>query len=145
LGHSHPEVALLFLGGPEEQQEHALLLQEHGSDLLFAPSTPNLRQAAALLRHCHGFLSVDTVFMHLAAAMKVPGQIVIEAPTLNPTNVPWQNPYRVVRNPIVNGRNLDYYRYDGRPIRGSEEELTRCMASVTVDAVHTALAQAAAK
>jgi ADP-heptose:LPS heptosyltransferase len=144
LRHSHPDVALLLLGGPEEQQEHALLLKEHGSELLLAPSTPNLRQAAALLRHCHAFLSVDTVFMHLAAAMKVPHQIVIEAPTLNPTNLPWQNPYKVIRNPIVNGRNLDYYRYDGRPIRGTEEELTRCMASITVDEVHQAVAEALA-
>ena len=87
-------------------------------------------------------LSVDTALMHLAAAMKVPNQIVIEAPTLNPTNVPWGNAYRLIRNPVVDGRNLAYYRYDGRPIRGSEEELLRCMASITVDEVHRVVEQA---
>jgi hypothetical protein len=77
--------------------------------------------------------------MHLAAAVKVPNQIVIEAPTLNPTNVPWQNPYRLIRNPVVNGRNLDYYRYDGKPIKGTQEELIRCMESVPVDEVYQAV------
>jgi ADP-heptose:LPS heptosyltransferase len=139
LRRSQPDLAILLFGGPNEREEHAQLLEEHRGQPVFAPATTNFRQAAALLRHCHGFLSVDTVLMHLASAMKVPHQIVIEAPTLNPTNVPWQNPYQLIRNPIVNGRNLDYYRYDGRPIQGTEEELRRCMASVTVDEVHQAL------
>jgi len=82
---------------------------------------------------------VDTALMHLAAAMKVPNQIVIEAPTLNPTNVPWQTIYRLIRNPVVNGRNLDYYRYDGEPIRGTDEELLRCMASIKVEDVYRAV------
>jgi hypothetical protein len=74
--------------------------------------------------------------------MKVPNQMVIEAPTLNPTNVPWQTAYRVIRNPMVNGRNLDYYRYDGKPIKGTDEELLRCMTSITVDEVHAAASEA---
>ena len=80
--------------------------------------------------------------MHLAAAMKVPEQIVIEAPTLNPTNLPYQNKFVVVRNPVVNGRNLEYYRYDGGPIRGTDEELIRCMASITVADVYAAVLKA---
>ena len=142
LTQSHPDVALLLFGGPNERLEHEQLLAANQDKLVFAPTTANFRQAAALLPHCHAFLSVDTVLMHLAAAMKVPQQIVIEAPTLNPTNVPWQNPYRLIRNPVVNGRNLDYYRYDGGPIRGTDEELRRCMASITVDEVHQVLVEA---
>jgi ADP-heptose:LPS heptosyltransferase len=80
--------------------------------------------------------------MHLAAAMKVPNQIVIEAPTLNPTNLPWQTNYQLIRNPVVNGRNLDYYRYDGGPIRGTDEELLRCMASIQVEEVYRVIADA---
>ena len=96
------------------------------------------------MKHCHAFASVDTALMHLAAAMKVPNQIVIEAPTLNPTNLPWRNPFRLIRNPVVNGRNLDYYRYDGRPIKGSPAQLVRCMASVKVEDVYQTLAAALA-
>jgi hypothetical protein len=65
----------------------------------------------------------------------VPGQIVIETPTFNKTIEPYQRPYRLVPNPKVQGRNLEYYRYDGRGIRGSAEELRACMRSVTVEMV----------
>jgi len=61
--------------------------------------------------------------MHLAVAVNVPKQIVIEAPTLNKTNEPYRRPYLRVQNPAVSGRNLDYYRYDGRGIQGTTGEL----------------------
>ena len=141
LGQTHPDLGILLFGGPEEQREHEQILAESAGRPIYAPPTKNLRQAAALLPHCHAFLSVDTAIMHLAAAMKVPNQLVIEAPTLNATNLPWLTNYRVVRNPVLNGRNLDYYRYDGKPIKGSDEELTAMMASVTVEEVHRVLGE----
>jgi hypothetical protein len=73
--------------------------------------------------------------MHVAAAVGVPRQIVIETPTFNKTIEPFGRAYTLVSNPAVAGRNLDYYRYDGRGIRGTREEIIRCMASVTVEAV----------
>ena len=142
LNRSHPDLAILLFGGPEEQREHEKILATTLGHPVFAPPTKNLRQAAAVLKHCNAFLSVDTAIMHLAAAMKVPNQLVIEAPTLNPTNVPWQNSYRLIRNPVLAGRSLDYYRYDGGPIKGTDEELTRMMASVTVEAVHAVVTEA---
>ena len=132
---AHPQATVLLFGGPEEREAHAHLRAALNSPRILQPETRNLRQAAALMRHCHAFLSVDTALMHLAAAMKVPNQIVIEAPTLNPTNVPYGNPFTVVANPVVHGRNLDYYRYDGGPIRGTDAELIAAMSSVTVEAV----------
>ena len=114
---SDPKLAILLFGGPEEQEAHARIRAQVPAETIFTPETKKLRQAAALMKHCHAFLSVDTALMHLAAAMKVPHQIVIEAPTLNPTNVPYGNPFKVIRNPAVNGRNLDFYCYDGGPIR----------------------------
>jgi ADP-heptose:LPS heptosyltransferase len=94
------------------------------------------------MAHCDAFISVDTGLMHLAAAMKVTNQIVIEAPTLNATNLPWQTNYRLIRNQVVHGRNLEYYRYDGGPIRGTDEELLRCMASIKVEEVYLAVVDA---
>jgi hypothetical protein len=73
--------------------------------------------------------------------MKVPNLLVIETPTWNKPIEPYGNPFTLIRNPAVAGRNLDYYRYDGRGIRGSPAELRRCMASVTVQAVYEALDQ----
>src|SRR5262245_38578164 len=145
LGQSHPELAILLFGGPEEQMEHEQILAEAAGRPVFAPPTRNLRQAAALLKRRDAFLSVDTALMHLAAAVKVPNQIVIEAPTLNPTNVPWLTNYTVIRNPVLNGRNLDYYRYDGKPIKGTDDELKAMMASVTVEEVHRAVSKALAR
>src|SRR5262249_20439014 len=103
------------------------------------PGTKSLRQAAALLKRCEVFLSVDTALMHLAAAMKVRKQIVIETPTWNKPIEPYGNPFSLVKNPAVAGRNLEYYRYDGRGIRGTKKELIECMASVTVDSVYSAV------
>lgn len=142
LSQSHPDLSILLFGGPEEEKAHAELMATVANQNIRPAATKNLRQAAALMKHCHAFLSVDTALMHLAAAMKVPRQIVIEAPTLNPTNLPWKTNYRVIRNPMINGRNLDYYRYDGGPIKGTREHLLQCMASIKVEDVYAALCEA---
>lgn len=135
LLHAAPDLAVILFGGPEEQEDHATLLRAvHHPSALVATSR-NLREAAALLQKCDLFLSVDTALMHLAAAMKVPAQFVIETPTFNKTIEPYARPYVLIPNAKVQGKNLDYYRYDGQGIRGTAEELTACMASVTVDQV----------
>jgi ADP-heptose:LPS heptosyltransferase len=136
---ARPDLSILLFGGPEEQQAHARIRSEVSSPNILIPDSKTLRQAGALMKHCHAFLSVDTALMHLAAAMKVPNQIVIEAPTLNPTNYPHGSQFTLVRNPVVNGRNLDYYRYDGGPIKGTEQELIAAMASISVEAVDEAV------
>jgi ADP-heptose:LPS heptosyltransferase len=140
----HPDVAVLLFGGPEEEAAHREILTQPATSGAITVSSRSLKQAAALMKHCRAFLSVDTALMHLAAAMKVPRQVVIEAPTLNPTNWPWNNGCRVVCNPTVNGRNLEYYRYDGGPIRGTPEQLQACMASVKVEDVLAAVEEAIA-
>ena len=94
-----------------------------------------------MFKRCSAFLSVDTVLMHVAAAIKVPNQIVIEAPTLNATNLPYGNPFTLVKNPVIAGRNLDYYRYDGGDIKGTHDELVACMASITIENVYDAVNQ----
>jgi heptosyltransferase-2 len=137
-----PDLAVLLFGGPEEEAELSQVQREHNSPRVLRVRSDNLRQAAALIQRCTVFLSVDTALMHLAAAVKVPRQIVIEAPTFNKTNEPYGNGFALVPNPAVAGSNLDYYRYDGRGIKGTREELVRCMASVRPAAVYEVLAQA---
>ncbi len=139
LRQRRPEPAVLFFGGPEEKADHEKIRAMAGGENLFFPKTENLRQAAALIGSCGVFLSVDTALMHVAAAMKVRGQVVIETPTWNKPIEPYANPFVLVKNPSVAGRNLEFYRYDGRGIRGSAEELRRCMASVTVESVFDAV------
>jgi heptosyltransferase-2 len=136
---AQPETAVLFFGGPDEKADHGQIKATLGQANLFFPETPGLPHAAHLIKQCETFLSVDTVMMHLAAAVKVRRQIVIETPTWNPPIEPYANPFTLVKNPVVNGRGLDYYRYDGGNIKGTREELVACMASVTVDAVLAAM------
>jgi ADP-heptose:LPS heptosyltransferase len=142
LRQDRPELGVLFFGGPEEESDHEKIQAQDGGQNLFFPNTKNLRQTAALVGKCAGVLSVDTALMHVAAAMKVRGQIVIETPTWNKPVEPYANPFTLVINPSVAGRNLEFYRYDGGGIKGAPEELRRCMASVTVEAVQTAVEKA---
>jgi ADP-heptose:LPS heptosyltransferase len=139
MNQNHPEVAILLFGGPEEERGHEQILAQTSRQHVFEVKTANFRQTAALLRTCDLFISGDTSLMHLAAAGKVPKQFVIETPTFYKPNYPYHQPFILVRNPEIGGRNLQYYLYDGRDIRGTNEELRRCMASITVDSVYRAL------
>lgn len=139
LNRERPDVRVLLFGGPEERETHNIILRKTNQKAVLQPETRSLRHAAALLKKCHAFLSVDTSLMHLAAAVRVPIQIVIETPTFNKTLVPFGQRFTLIANPAVAGKNLDYYRFDGRGIQGTREELLRCMSSVTVNAVYSTL------
>jgi heptosyltransferase-2 len=139
LNKERPDIRVLLFGGPEEAKDHQVVLVQSNRDLTLEANTKNLRQTAALMKRCDVFLSVDTALMHIAAAVRAPNQIVIEAPTLNATNLPYGNPFTLVKNPVVAGRNLDYYRYDGGDIKGTREELLACMASVKIKDVFAAV------
>lgn len=130
-----PELTILLFGGPEEQKDHEQLRAQIKSERVLFPETKSLRQAAALLQKCRAFLSVDTVLMHVAAAVKVPRQVVIETPTWNKPIEPYGQIFSLVPNPGVAGRNLEFYRYDGEGIKGTEKEIVACMRSVTVEVV----------
>jgi ADP-heptose:LPS heptosyltransferase len=134
-----PQVRVFLFGGPDELEDHKTILGRLGTQRVTVPETKNFRHAAALLEKCHAFISVDTSLMHLAAAANVPNQFVIETPTFNKTVEPYGRPFTLIRNPMVAGRNLEYYRYDGKGIRGGPEHLAACMRSVTVTAVFEAI------
>ena len=139
INKERPDIRVLLFGGPEEAKDHEVILAHANRDLTLEAKTNNLRETAALMKRCSAFLSVDTALMHIAAAMKVPNQIVIEAPTLNGTNWPYGNKFTLVKNPVVNGRGLDFYRYDGGDIKGTREELLACMEAVKVADVFAAV------
>jgi lipopolysaccharide heptosyltransferase II len=136
LAQSHPRTAVLLFGGPQEERDHEIITAQADRNQVFLARSQDLREAAALAGKCDAFLSVDTSLMHIAAAMRVPRQFVIETPTWNRLIEPYHNAFVLIRNPAVAGKNLDYYRYDGKGIQGTQEELTQCMSSVSVDDVH---------
>lgn len=142
---AYPSVTLLLFGGPEEKADNETILRALQSSRILPVPSRTIKEAAALLRKCGLFLSVDNAFMHLAAAVKVPQQIVIESPTFNKTIEPYQRPFRLVKNPMVGGKNLDYYRYDGRDIQGTTEHLLACMRSISPEAVFQQIESALAE
>jgi ADP-heptose:LPS heptosyltransferase len=127
---ARPEVPVVAFGGPDEREAHERLQKRAPSGAVLFPPTPDLRHAAALVGRASAFVSVDTAFMHLAAARGVPHQCVIQTPTLNPPVYPMRPDWTWIPNPAVGDRALDYYRYDGRPIAGTNTELERVMDSV---------------
>jgi heptosyltransferase-2 len=136
---NHPGAVLLLFGGPQEEADHRAILETLQDERVVIVGSKSLRQAGALMKRCQAFVSVDTALMHLAAAVRAPNQIVIEAPTLNKTNLPYRPDYTVIPNRMINGRNLEYYRYDGRDIQGTREHLLECMASIRAEAVYQVL------
>jgi ADP-heptose:LPS heptosyltransferase len=139
LAQQRSDQGVLLFGGPDEKDDHARILHELQTKTVLVAPSRSLREAAALVGKCQAFLSVDTSLMHIAAAMKVPQQLVIETPTFNKTIEPHDRPYTLIRNPAIKGRHLDYYRYDGRGIQGTAEELHQCMAAVNVGDVLAAV------
>jgi ADP-heptose:LPS heptosyltransferase len=135
LNRERPDIHVLLFGGPDETKDHQVVLAQSNRDLTREAKTKNLRETAALMKRCDAFLSVDTALMHIAAAVKIPNQIVIEAPTLNATNLPFGNKFTLIKNPVVAGRNLEFYRYDGGDIKGTREELLAVMASIKIEDV----------
>ncbi|HEX4343026.1 MAG TPA: glycosyltransferase family 9 protein, partial [Verrucomicrobiae bacterium] len=135
LNKERPDLNILLFGGPEEVEDHEKILAVADRKHVFPVTSKNLREAAALIKRCDSFLSVDTALMHVASAVKVPLQIVIEAPTLNKTNLPFGNPYTLVGNPAIKGRHLEYYRFDGKDIKGRRKDLLALMAAVSVTRV----------
>jgi len=130
---ARPDLRVVALGGPGEVEAHRRLAASAPSVVF--PEFPDIRHAAALLAHAHAFVSVDTAFMHLAAAVGVPRQFVVETPTLNVPVEPLRSDWIRIPNPAVGGRPLDFYRYDGRSIAGTPDQIRRMMESVTADAV----------
>lgn len=128
-----PSIPVVLFGAHEERALHGQLRQA-GAEFVDAES-PGLREAMALVGHAQGFLSVDTVFMHIAAAMGVPRQWVIETPTLNRPVHPRRTDWTLIPNASIAGRHLDFYRYDGRSIAGTADELLGIMSSVSVESV----------
>lgn len=139
---ARPDARIFLFGGPDEVADHDQILKQVKIPAVRVASTRNFRETAALLSKCAAFISVDTSLMHLAAAMKVPRQIVIETPTFNKTVEPYDRPYTLVPNPMVGGRAMDFYRYDSKGIKGDAEQLKACMRSVTVESVLKAVLEA---
>jgi heptosyltransferase-2 len=131
---TNPKIRIILFGGSEEEKENEWLKERSGNDVIIA-KTDSILTSAEIIRRCKAFVSVDTALMHLAAAVKVPNQIVIETPTFNKTVEPYGQRFILIKNQKVHGKNLDYYRYDGKGIKASRKEIIKIMESIAPEEV----------
>lgn len=69
-------VRIVLLGAPSEAEALTPLAATTGAELFLRP----LDETAALLRRCRGLISVDTVAIHLAAAVECPTLVLRQGP-----------------------------------------------------------------
>ena len=128
------KVRILLFGSNEEEKEN-LMIKESNSEKVIIVNEPDIKNSAAIVKKCKIFLSVDTALMHIASAAGVKNQIAIETPTFNKTVYPYGGRFKLVKNNGIKKDLLEYYKYDGKPIKATEEELKKIMKSVSVDEV----------
>lgn len=80
-------VPIVVLGSPTHADELGALAAETGAQLCAWP----LRETAALLRHCRGIVSVDTVTIHLAAQVGCPSIVLRQGSARGMAFVPGTN------------------------------------------------------
>ena len=73
--------------------------------------------------------------MHLASAVGVKNQLIIETPTFNKTVYPYGNKFITIKNPNLKKDKLEYYKYDGAPIKADSEEITKIMEGIKPEEV----------
>ncbi len=127
------DISILLFGKEEEKENEKI--SEIDRNRIKIVKTNNIKETASVARRCKIFLSVDTALMHIASAMEVSNQLVIETPTFNETVYPYNKPFITVKNPAILKNKLEYYKYDGKPIKMSKEEIRKIMEGVSVENV----------
>ena len=69
---SHPDCAVLLLGGPAEKDGIAAIAAGLPGPILDLAGRLTLRQTIAILSRCRLFIGNDSGLMHIAAALAVP-------------------------------------------------------------------------
>ncbi len=125
-------IRILLFGGPAELNENKFLIEKIKDKRVILVKTRSILETAAIIKKCNFFISVDTSLMHIAAAMKVPYQIVIRTPTFNKTVEPYRKRFILVGNKPLKDIG---YRYNGKGIYGEKEKIINYMKLITPDEV----------
>lgn len=145
---NHQNLSVIIFGGKEEKindeyiYREVLKFNDEYKNRIFLCEPENILFTASVIKNCDVFLSVDTSLMHIAGALKVKKQIIIETPTFDQTVYPMNN-FIIIKNPELEKfrffrtvkKTGDIYSYDGKPIKASNSELKKIMNSVTVESV----------
>ncbi len=122
------KINILLFCGPEEIKENKLLIKKLNNKRVFLIQSENIMDSAAILSKSKFFLSIDNVLMHIAAALKIPHQFVIQTPSLNNTSEPYKGDYILIGKKVP--KNIGY-KYNGKGIYGKEKNITNYMRGIT--------------
>lgn len=129
------KIVIMLFGAGEEEKENEKIASIN-TKRMFIVGSDDIIDSAALIKKCNIFLSVDTSLMHIASAVRVKNQLVIETPTFNKTVYPYSKKFTLIKNHSIKKDILGYYKYDGKPIRAKESEIKKMMESVGIDEVY---------
>ena len=132
----HKRVKILLFGGAEEESGNNMIVQSVKSNRVIQVKTQSISESAAIIGKSDFFLSVDTALMHIAAAMGIKNQIVIDTPTFNKTVYPNRKRFILIENDILNKDRLVYYKYDGKGIKLEKQDILRIMKNITPEIVY---------
>jgi ADP-heptose:LPS heptosyltransferase len=128
------KVCVLLFGSDEEKKENETISAVNPERIKIVDEK-EIKKSAAIIGKCKIFLSVDTALMHIASAVFVKLQLIIETPSFNETVYPYNKKFTIIKNQGLKKDKLEYYKYDGEGIKAGEEEIKEIMASVSVDNV----------
>jgi ADP-heptose:LPS heptosyltransferase len=131
---SNEDIRILLFGSKEEENENNEISTTNPERIIIVKEE-DIKKSAAILKKCVFFLSVDTALMHIASSVGVKNHIAIETPTFNRTVYPYNSKFLLIKNPGIKKGLLDYYRYDGKPIKAEEDEIKEIMKCVSTEAV----------
>jgi heptosyltransferase-2 len=124
---------VLIFGGPEEEsQKRRLAAKIRGGSVVVVDQ--RLGITAALIRHCHLFLSNDSGLMHIAAALGV-RTLGIFGPTDWHRTAPYGPAVHFIHSKLPCAPCIRYPFYDTRPRLGCHNTPSPCLAEITVDRV----------
>lgn len=125
------KINILLFSGPDEETENRRIIREVGDKRVRLVKTDSIREAAAIIKKCFVFLSVDNVLMHIASAMDV-RQIVIAGPSYDKCVEPKSKPI-VIASDI---KCRPCYRYNGKGINCTKKEKMKCLKDITAEKVY---------
>ncbi|HMO51465.1 MAG TPA: glycosyltransferase family 9 protein [Kiritimatiellia bacterium] len=127
------DLAVVLVGGPEEDELKAAVVEAAGSPANVRRLTANLKRTAAVLERCSLMISNDSGLMHVATAMGVP-TLALFGPTQPSRTSPVGEGHRVLRK---EGPGRPCLRY---PFHSASSKIRcpcqgQCLRDISVDDV----------
>lgn len=121
------EEKVVLTGGPGEEDLLDDIVRFTNKDVVHLGGKTNIKELGALMQMSKGLITVDSLSLHMASALKVP-VVALFGPTSEQNWGPWQHPHSIVVSKNISCRPC---RLDG--CGGSK--MSDCLWTLSVDAI----------